>query len=380
MPVSNHSRLIVSTVGTSLLTNAANDNAPDRKRLNDLSNAKVLTGEDEELVVRYVDRAAATLATDNLADVRRASAELNGLLTLAREESSTNTLDQHMLITTDTALGRRCAELIAEYMQAHEMSVVGTLVPGELTTATRAGYQEGIRNLVKQCEETFPGYQQAGYALVFNLVGGFKSLQGYMTTLGMIYGAESVYLFEGKGAELLHIPPLPIVVDDQVLIQHAVPLAMMVDGREMIPAELVAGISQVLVEADAESACASAWGEVLWGRIRQKIYRESLLDFPRLQYAKSFERDFQAATPEQRIELQTKLARVSALLLAHDGDRAPLRADGGLLYETYRDRPSDGSQIDHFRISQGDRVSCIWREGELHLRHFGARNQVNGNP
>jgi hypothetical protein len=48
--------------------------------------------------------------------------------------------------------------------------------------------------------------------VTFNLVGGFKSLQGYMQTLGMLFADESVYVFEGE-RELLRIPRLPLDID-----------------------------------------------------------------------------------------------------------------------------------------------------------------------
>ena len=52
-----------------------------------------------------------------------------------------------------------------------------------------------------------PGYRQSHYRVVFNLVGGFKSLQGYMNTLGMFYADEIIYIFEAPTADLIRIAP-----------------------------------------------------------------------------------------------------------------------------------------------------------------------------
>jgi hypothetical protein len=59
--------------------------------------------------------------------------------------------------------------------------------------------------VIRWCQDTLPGYRESGYHIVFNLTGGFKSIQGWMQTLGMFYADEIVYIFE-TGKELLPGP------------------------------------------------------------------------------------------------------------------------------------------------------------------------------
>jgi hypothetical protein len=62
--------------------------------------------------------------------------------------------------------------------------------------------------------------------------------------------------------------------------------------------------------------------------------------------------------------------------MKHNGDTAPLKSDGGLLYEVYQNKGG----IAHFRITQGIRVSCVASEGTLILRRYGKEPDVNKNP
>ena len=79
----------------------------------------------------------------------------------------------------------------------------------DLNTSSLEEFRLGIDELIKWCVGTLPGYRASGYKIVFNLVGGFKALHGYMQTLGMFYADETVYIFE-TSRELLSIPRMPV--------------------------------------------------------------------------------------------------------------------------------------------------------------------------
>jgi len=79
--------------------------------------------------------------------------------------------------------------------------------------------------------------------------------------------------------------------------------------------------------------------------------------------------------------LQETLAEASAFLLMYEGNPNALREYGWLQYDNYTNKHTrDGRPMGHFRITQGDRVSCTAEGGVLRLRHFGGHDYVNGNP
>jgi hypothetical protein len=256
---------------------------------------------------------------------------------------------------------------------------VDVYVPEGLSTADPSTFSKGMKKLIRWCEDTIPGYRDAGYRVVFNLTAAFKSLQGYLNIMGMFYADEMVYIFE-TGAQLLSIPRLPLQVNINALRESRMELAMMAQGH-IFPFEQVASIPDGLLEIDNQgSATLSDWGELIWNRVRQELLGEDLLPFPRLQYTDTFRRDFKDAARKDRAELQEVLAKVSGILEDNRGDTSALKRDGGLQYDVYTNKyTKDGRPIGHFRVSQSKRVSCTVEDGALRLRRYG-EHSINDNP
>ncbi|MEO1186380.1 MAG: CRISPR-associated protein, partial [Cyanobacteria bacterium J06636_27] len=59
-----------------------------------------------------------------------------------------------------------------------------------------------------------------------------------------------------------------------------------------------------------------------------------------------------------------------------NGDTAILKQHGGIQYDRYVNKDN----IDHFRITQGIRVSNTIIQGKLLLRRYGLEPEVNNNP
>jgi hypothetical protein len=309
---------------------------------------------------------AAVRADLTAADVprrRRLSAELNGLYGIGDGRLPAQPGIVYFLVATDTYQGQATAQLVAEVLPGAQI-----VTPRGLSTRSQQDFARGIRELIRWCEETLPGYGQKGYCVVFNLVGSFKSLQGYLNTIGMFYADEIVYLFEGPGSPLLRIPRLPIILDHSLFEQHA-SLCAQFEAGLTVPPDRLAGWPEALWEEDAPGqATLSIWGSLLWQRCSHLLERE-LLPFPRLRYEPSFQRDFAGhSSLGERVLLQEKLALVSILLQQSNGDVGALRRHGGLLYENYANvKPPVG----HFRVNLALRVNCIAEAGTLRLLRFG---------
>lgn len=372
-------RFIVSTVGISVLLNVL-DASEDlwRKQLNQAANDQQLSGELEHRADEFAKRAIDHLWQSDVPGRRRISAELNGLYGIYGGDLSTGKADMHYLIATDTALGRKAAGVICTFLRENGLSV-DVYVPKDLSTADPASFSKGMKELIRWCEETIPGYRRADHRVIFNLTAAFKSLQGYLNIMGMFYADEMVYIFE-TGSRLLSIPRLPLQIDIGALRAHRLELAMMAQGH-IFSQEQVSSIPAGLLDIDEQgNACLSDWGLLVWNRVRQELLGDDLLPFPRLQYTDPFRRDFKQASPADRAVLQEVLAKVSGLLEDNRGDTAPLKRDGGLQYDVYTGKTtSDGRPIGHFRVTQSRRVSCTVEDGALRLRRYG-EHSINDNP
>ncbi|OCR00136.1 CRISPR-associated protein [Oscillatoriales cyanobacterium USR001] len=374
-------RLVISTVGTSLLTNQINlrrDPKDWSSRLQEMANK---TQDDirkyhqdvDDIIQQLRERAEKTLSNGTILEIRDASAELNGIYGLYEEQLEQGKQDVHWLITTDTAQGQVAAEIVKDFLQTKNFTV-DIYQPKDLSTTSTRQFTQGIDELLKWMDEIIPGYKDSGYIICFNLVGGFKALQGYVNTIGMFYQAnEMIYIFEGS-SEIIKIPRLPIQVDKSVI--KPVQFALMAEGAWIKLSELI-DVPKTLLFGDGDEATLSHWGRLIWNRSKLDFLSRELLEFPLLKYESSFIKDYESKKePKDKLKLQEVLGKISHLLIKHKGDTAVLKGDGGVLYEVYTNKGG----IAHFRVTQGIRVSCTSSGGVLHLRHYGKEPDVNKNP
>jgi hypothetical protein len=218
-------------------------------------------------------------------------------------------------------------------------------------------------------KEHLPYYSKAGYKISFNLTGGFKSLQGYATALGMMYADELFYIFEGKDSRLVSIPCPRLELNPSIIKGHEAWLAML-DG-EIMPATFQTGLPDLLIEKDSEIML-SIWGELLWNEHKETILSGELIHFPLLDYDDGFVKDYKKCNAKDRIQIQTCLARVS--FLYRTGGMMSLSKDGGLQYKPYRGNPD----FDHFRIDIHNRVTCQITSDKIRLIAYGSHDYTEG--
>ena len=292
-------RFVLSTIGTSSLTNQINNDDPSgwRRLLRDSANHRTddLDPEAKQVIDTLADRALEKLLQADSQLNRRISAELNGIYGIYNGRLPQNSPDQHYLICTDTAQGQKTGELIEDFLKEHGFSV-SVYTPNRLSTKDTAAFTTGIKELIRWLEENIPWRRDSGYRVIFNLVGGFKSLQGYMNTFGAFYADEVIYIFEAETADLITIPRLPIQIDTTVIQEHLMEFALMAAGK-LYPRRAVRDIPETLLEfleeGDAETdAGLSAWGILIWNRAKENLLAKELLRLPRLEYAGTFQRDF----------------------------------------------------------------------------------------
>ena len=104
-------RFVLSTIGTSSLTNQINNDDPSgwRRLLRNSANRKMdeLDSETKTVIDTLADRAFEQLLEDDVQINRRISAELNGIYGIYNGRLPQNSPDQHYLICTDTAQGQK---------------------------------------------------------------------------------------------------------------------------------------------------------------------------------------------------------------------------------------------------------------------------------
>lgn len=376
-------KVIISTIGTSLLTNQINRANPHEKdwytKLRDTANlAEDKTPADvKEIITILKQRTDEQLAGAKTTQIRRASAELNGIYGIYQENLTQGKEDIHFLIATDTIQGITTAKIVAEFLRTQGLNNTSIYSPPGLSTASTEAFSWGIDSLIVWLEDNIPPLKANKYKIYFNLVGSFKSLQGYLNTIGMFYADEIIYIFEGEKSDLITIPRLPIAVDFSLIKPYTLQLALLDAGAGLSLTETVGIPEAMLAEIDSKMTL-STWGQLIWNQSKNDLLSADLLPFPRLDYQDSFEADYKKVKEQEpRVKLQETLAQVSCLLQQSNGDISILKQPGrGLKYDKY----TNMGNIDHFRVTQGIRVSCRSEQGKLILYRYGKEEDVNKNP
>jgi putative CRISPR-associated protein (TIGR02619 family) len=368
-------KIIISTIGTSLLTNQVDRTNPDeklwQKQLRDEANASLKTTSiPVRAVIDSLKQRAEEQLQQGIKAVRRASAELNGIYGIYDQNFSQAQQDMHWLIATDTAQGQVTAEIVQRFLVQHGLNPVQIYAPAGLSTQSTQHFTEGVDALIVWLQETIAPLRDR-YHVIFNLVGGFKSLQGYMNTIGMFHADEIIYIFEGEGSQLIKIPRLPIEVDETALAPHALALALADAGG--ITEQDATGIPEIMLGDIGDRKVLSTWGLLIWQNIQIKFLSQDLLPFPCLHYAQTFKNDYaRIKDPTERRKIQMVLAEVSSALAESKGDTSDLKR---FKYTRYQN--SNG--IDHFYVDYHMRISCRKRDDCLELRYYGTHDHVEGS-
>ena len=293
-------QITVSTCGTSIFTNGTVHD--DVKFLRENANKKENEYTPEELtrIDSLINEKREKLISASLKEVQTLSAELNGFISFYGNGANLDEARQniHYLIHTDTYQGVKAAELIQAWGNHNGINMQTVLID-DLNTGSIEEFRLGVNNLVEWCAWTLPGYRSQGYSVIFNLVGGFKSLQGYMQTLGMFYADETVYIFE-TGGELLRIPRMPVDFSanaKQSVIENSQAFRRM--QRESIPCSECAGIPETLLDILDGKCTMSAWGKIIWDEAQRGLYSSIL---PPVSDRITITRKAQRAVPPNKVE------------------------------------------------------------------------------
>ncbi|MEF3272800.1 MAG: putative CRISPR-associated protein [Chloroflexus sp.] len=324
--------LIVSTCGASVLTNKRADD--ERRLLNRYANARTR----DDVARQSPDEAARldaiiadvsqrmTKATPD--EAKRQSAELNGLLTFYGS-GTIPAGDAHVLLCTDTWLGEVAADIVCNWLK-QQGGTAWVERQRDLQTENLESFQIALAELVQWCEETLLEWRHKGYYVVFNLTGGFKSVQGFMQTLASFYADETVYIFE-SGSSLLRIPRLPVRMDATDAIKSNLSVFRRLANK--LPVAQVSGIPETLLMKVEQEYALSPWGELVWSQSRCALYAGGLHPPPsdRIRFSLRFKQSTDRLSPERYCILNERIDDLAVYLEQNINrkrlDFKPLRGD-----------------------------------------------------
>ena len=281
-------RLILCTCGTSILTNGSQDD--ERKVLNRNSNVKnineIVSPEDRIFINQILQNRKNKVLNADFETVKRISAELNGLFTFYKGFPVSE--DIVFLLPTDTLIGRGTADIIKDYLTEKLSIQVFLLEQRDLQTRDYTLFHTALSELIGQLSVLHDSYSN-NYQIIYNLTGGFKSVNAFLQTIAQFFADEVFYLFESS-EQLMRIPKLPIQFSiKDVMERHIQVIRKMNIGLKITKNE-IKNIPEILMMEIDNDYTLSTWGEAIWESIKKDLYIQKLYDSPdiKVQFSNSF--------------------------------------------------------------------------------------------
>ncbi|MFP4254766.1 MAG: hypothetical protein ACLFRN_09885 [Halothece sp.] len=286
-------KVFVSPCGTSLLTNQISSEL--RSVLLKTANLKEeeLTPEQHSAISEHIQQRKETLLNPNLSleEIKRMSAELNGIITYHEGEFPDANQQQHYLLVSDTYQGVQVGEMVGAWLESKGV-IASTIKIPDLATGDPEAFRSAMSELIQWCDETLTGYREQNWNVIFSLTGGFKGVNGFLQAIAMFYAHESVYIFQSS-SQLLRIPQLPISIDKEGVVGKHLNLFRRLEVDFPVTEEEATGIPETLLFPIDEQVILSEWGELVWRQAKATYYQRELLSplSRRLNYSDRFQKE-----------------------------------------------------------------------------------------
>ncbi len=280
------------------------------------------------------------------------SAELHSLYRLGVGKD-----DTVVLLATDTADGRACAEAVADTLAEHF-----GLPRGNIQIHRIKGLQVRDAALFRNCGlanfiEAVMGYvndpqHRYGGEIILNPTGGYKGVVPFLSVLGMLFSLRTVYVFEFSSA-LISLPPLPVTFNI-TLFERALPALLWVKEHSLVPEQQF--YERILHFESNEQDLFAGFVEKEEGMVTL-----STLSFVLLKIEESG-----SATARIAPSVQKQLKQVDAV--ARVAMERLLARSQSPLWRSIHVHPFKGTDLDVFKPGNTpERIAGIIREGQFYV-------------
>jgi putative CRISPR-associated protein (TIGR02619 family) len=372
---------LISTVGTSLLTNIQNDFRETNGISREIHDSLRQLLRDENWDQLAVQLGAVSPAS------RICGAEINSIQEAVRREKLN--LEHIHFFVSDTRDGRSMGQLLESYVISAQLSNLKTCTVHPITDLQDdkpARFKVyGLRNLVRELGKLVNQY--TADALVIDATGGYKAQIAIAVVFGQALSIPVLYRHE-RFSEIIDFPPMPISFDYELLGRNAALLAAFENGEALSSSEIEALDDKVRVmleevEVDDENLFElGAVGQIFLTGFRLRFPRSrELTPVPPAQKTPPSFRDDHY--PEGFKEFVIKVcAEVAWIKTAHSlpyhgqaSIRAKLSAGVGFyVYEgkligLFRDRTGFGARFEILTNAAGD-DQLTWAADQLNQKYM----------
>lgn len=312
-------RFILTSCGLSILTNYLQRFGITPKEVYRYSNFS-----KEEIDVAFLSQLEKglqhlkneiTTFTNN--ELKKLGAELNALITFY--DGRFDSRDIHLLFHTDTYLGQKAAEILQYFLREKGLNVQ-LFRAKDLNTASLEEFHIALSDVVKELSEMLQGYKQS-YEIIFNLTGGYKSVNSFLQTMATLWADRSIYIFETSD-ELLTIPRLPLKIDEEIFKKHYQIFRVLELGLniEKLPKE----IPLSLINQIGDEYSLSPWGAILWQKVKLELYKDYLVQpiQQNIIIGKELAKQFENFNPNEKIQINKTIDKIERYMAYKENPRS----------------------------------------------------------
>lgn len=311
--------IILSPVGTSIFTKGSYPH--EISKYSNYRKLEDIPFDRRRIITDYIAQTRDLVLSMSVSDVKIRSAELNGIIQYYQNDLRRARQDVHYLLPSDTYIGKQSCLLVQEYLQQYFSDIRIMEIP-DLQTSDCESFQYALSELAGRVmylrQELRPGQK-----LIFNLTGGFKSILGFLQSLGMFYADETVYVFEFSDA-LLRIPALPIKLEPFPYLKDFASVFRRLDQGMPVESKSYHNIPSSLILNLFGEPTLSAYGKIVWDSFRREIYSQELLGSScnRVSYSQGFTVSVRGLSPDRNYQLNCRIDALCAYL--EGGEKKPV--------------------------------------------------------
>lgn len=279
-------QVIISTVGTSLITN----NIEDREKIKQIMGKPLEEKNQYEDLLKSLEDELLRKINNSHFDSIRFSAETNSLTKMGVSEG-----DCLYFLTSDTIDGYLCGKVLKTLSEKKWKATSEFYVVNGLQVLNALTFRKhGLDSLVEQITKILSIYPPSAFKVTLNPTGGFKAVVPYVTLLGLIEGVPVKYIYE-RSNQLITLPSAPLKLDLARLTPLEPVIKILCDDY-MPPEEVCRETGLSLYELQNQFQDVLVWedGLVTLSALARLIYlREGYQKGDRYRISKTVQKKFQ---------------------------------------------------------------------------------------
>ena len=273
--------ILITPVGTSLFTNYLDNNSHNftfGRNYKRIKNFPASDWDKHQKSIRDLEKDSTQFIRNK---TKSASAELQSI---AKIQNALKDDINVRLLVSDTIASRLAAEILMGNVAAkaldnkvNKVTVnfdANDVVKGLQVTNSKDFLKEGMISLIKRLESIHEKYKGQGHELAINITGGYGATLPYLTIFAQVKRVSLYYNFEDSN-ELIKIPPVPLVIDWDLIGPHFEILQKIDEGEALEQWKEFESRNHkavqvlqpfILVDENDDSAYLSPLAKVFWNK------------------------------------------------------------------------------------------------------------------